>query len=114
MTQEIGRIELFGRLSFRQGDRYLSHLRMQKIGILLAYLACHRQRPHVREELIELLWPGCVPETGRNRLSVTLSALRRQLEPPGVSPGSVLLADRSALWNCIAGHSCQAAMKTGP
>jgi predicted ATPase/DNA-binding SARP family transcriptional activator len=94
MTQETGRIELFGRLSFRQGDRHLSHLRMQKAGILLAYLACHRQRPHDREELIELLWPGCVPETGRNRLSVTLSALRRQLEPPGVSPGSVLLTDR--------------------
>lgn len=94
MTEETGRIELFGRLSFQQGDRLVSHLRMQKAGILLAYLACYRQRPHAREELIEMLWPGCVPETGRNRLSVTLSALRRQLEPRDLPSGSVLLTDR--------------------
>src|SRR5205085_1307647 len=32
--------------------------------------------------------------TGRNNLSLALSSLRRQLEPPDVARGSVVLADR--------------------
>ena len=46
---------------------------------LLAYLAFH-PRMQAREKLIEWLWPSCAPAVGRNRFSVTLSSLRRQLE----------------------------------
>src|SRR6266852_1351613 len=52
-----------------------------KVGTLLAYLAYHRHRSHRREALVELLWPECEPAIGRNNLSVSLSSLRRQLEP---------------------------------
>ena len=47
--------------------------------------------------LEEGLWPEAEPEAGRLRLRVALSALRRQLEPPGVTPGGVLIADRSTV-----------------
>ncbi len=43
---------------------------------------------------MEMLWPECDPVLGRNSLSQSLSSLRHQLEPPGVSVGEVLRADR--------------------
>src|SRR5713101_7635240 len=55
------RIELLGRLRATQGDRVVTRFRAQKGGALLAYLAYHLDRPHPREELIELLWPEAEP-----------------------------------------------------
>src|SRR5437588_6140824 len=75
------RIELLCGLRAVGADRVLSRFQTQKIGLLLAYLAYYPQRPHQREALIELLWPECDSHAGRNNLSVSLSWLRRQLEP---------------------------------
>src|SRR5262249_36950030 len=47
--------------------------------------------------LIEMLWPEVEPKSGRHRLSLALSSLRHQLEPPSVSAGAVLQADRFAV-----------------
>jgi DNA-binding SARP family transcriptional activator len=95
------RIELFGGLRAERGSAagcagapVLNHFRTQKTGVLLAYLAYYRQRAHAREELIELLWPGCEPHLGRNNLSKELSWLRDQLEPPDVPAGAILVTDR--------------------
>src|SRR5205823_5385860 len=79
------------------GDQVVSRFRTQKAGILLAYLAYYRQRSHPREALIERLWPESDPQTGRINLRTELHSLRRQLEPPGVPPGAVLLATRAAV-----------------
>src|SRR5262249_15588736 len=65
-------------------------------GALLVYLAYYRQRVHPREVLIELLWPESEPRAGRNKLSLALSSLRHQLEPPGIPAGAVILANRTA------------------
>jgi DNA-binding SARP family transcriptional activator len=89
------RIALLGRLRATRGDRVVSRFRARRTGALLAYLAYHLDRPHPREVLIELFWLETPPASGRNNLSRELSSLRRQLEPPGVPAGSVLLADRS-------------------
>jgi predicted ATPase/DNA-binding SARP family transcriptional activator/Tfp pilus assembly protein PilF len=86
------RIELLGWLRVIQGGRVVARFRSTRAGALLAYLAYHRLRSHPREALIELLWPECEPSAGRDRLRVALSSLRRQLEPPGVPAGAVLLA----------------------
>src|SRR5206468_11676601 len=91
------RIELLGGLRAVQADRVLARFQTQKIGLLLAYLAYYPQRAHRRDELIELLWPEGETQAGRNNLSVSLSWLRRQLEPPGVSAGTVLMADRASV-----------------
>lgn len=88
------RILLFGDLRVVRDDLVLARFRTQKTAGLLAYLACDLHRSHRREALIELFWPDSDPEDGRNCLSVALSSLRRRLEPPGVPPGAVVLADR--------------------
>ncbi|HLV80456.1 MAG TPA: AAA family ATPase, partial [Chthonomonadaceae bacterium] len=84
------RIELLGGLCLRQGDRVITRFSTQKTANLLAYLAYFRHQCHPREVLIEMLWPDCDPDAGRNRLSTALWSLRRLLEPPGVPAGTVL------------------------
>ncbi len=89
------RIELLGGLRATQGDRTITRFRTQKTGALLAYLAYHRNRSHPRELLIEILWPEADLASGRNNLSLALSSLRRQFEPPGVPAGAILTTDRA-------------------
>jgi predicted ATPase/DNA-binding SARP family transcriptional activator len=99
------RIELLGGLRVAgthpegvgRGDRVITRFRRRSTGVLLAYLAFHRHRSHPRDELIELHWPDGDLEAGRLRLRVELSSLRRQLEPPGVPAGAVLIADRTSV-----------------
>ena len=91
------KIELFGGLRAQQGDRIVTRFQTYKTGALLAYLAYHNHRAHPREELIALLWPESDLEQGRPSLSVALSSLRHQLEPPGVPAGAVLIADRASV-----------------
>lgn len=88
-------IQLLGGLQARQGERLVSRFQTYKTGALFAYLAFHASQPHPREVLIELLWPEATLESARNSLSVALSSLRRQLEPPGTPTGAVLRSDRS-------------------
>jgi class 3 adenylate cyclase len=91
------RIEMLGGLRAVQGERVLTRFRTQKTGALLAYLAYYPQRAHPRDELIERFWPEADPHAASNSLSQALSSLRQQLEPPGVSAGSVLIANRAAV-----------------
>src|SRR5437016_2265295 len=91
------RIELLGWLRATQSRYLVRRFRMQKTGALLGYLAYYPHRSHPRETLIELLWPECDPAAGRNRLSVSLSSLRRQLEPPELPAGAVILADHATV-----------------
>src|SRR5687767_11511892 len=91
------RIELLGKLRAQRGERVISRFYTHKMGALLAHLAYYLPRAHRREALIDLLWPEAAPQAGRNSLSVALSSLRHQLEPPGVPPGTVILADRATV-----------------
>jgi predicted ATPase/DNA-binding SARP family transcriptional activator/tetratricopeptide (TPR) repeat protein len=96
------RVEMLGglrvqRLQEQRDERaipVLDRFRSRQAGALLAFLA-YFPRSHAREELTELLWPGHDATLGRNHLRVVLLSLRRDLEPPGVPPGSVLETDRS-------------------
>ncbi len=93
---EAWRIELLGGLRAIRGDREVARFRTKKTAALLGFLAC-REGAHARDDLIELLWPRRKLAAARNTLSKALSSLRRQLEPPGVAEGSVLVADRSSV-----------------
>jgi DNA-binding SARP family transcriptional activator len=88
------RLELLGGLRAVHGEQVITRFRRHKTGALLAYLAYFRQRSHPHDELMEVLWPGCDPTAGRDRLSTCLSSLRHQLEPPDTPGGSVILAGR--------------------
>lgn len=88
------RIQLLGGLRVYQGQREITQFRTQKTAALLAYLAYHLPRGHPRDVLIGLLWPEGSAESSRHNLSVALSSLRRDLEPPGVPDGAVLVTNR--------------------
>jgi predicted ATPase/DNA-binding SARP family transcriptional activator len=84
------RVEMLGALRLIHGDQITTRFARQKAAALLAYLALH-PRPQSREQLIDLFWPDMDLPAGRDNLSTTLASLRRQLEPPGVRQGSVLM-----------------------
>lgn len=86
-------IHLLGGLAAHGRQRTITRFRTQKAASLLAYIAFH-PASHSRETLIEILWPDTQIEAGRHNLSNALSFLRHMLEPPGVPPGTVILADR--------------------
>jgi predicted ATPase/DNA-binding SARP family transcriptional activator len=91
------RIELLGDLRVRPqapgGEGVVTRFETRKVAGLLSYLAYHLTRPHLREELLDLLWPEVDPSIARGRLNTTLSSLRRQLMLPGLPPGTILLTD---------------------
>ncbi len=87
-------ITLFGGLRVQGEERVISRFATAKTAALLAYLALYPKRLHPREELVDLFWPDSDLEAGRTSLRSALASLRRQLEPPGTPPGSVLIADR--------------------
>lgn len=91
------RIELFNGVRAVSGAVILTRFYSQKVGSLLAYLALHCRQAHGREALAEQFWPEADPDAGRLNLRVGLAALRRQLEPPGVPRGSILLTDRTTV-----------------
>ncbi|MBM3459267.1 MAG: hypothetical protein FJX77_12125, partial [Armatimonadetes bacterium] len=74
------RIELFGGLRVRVGDRVVTRFLTRKTAALLANLAFYLGRAQPREVLIELLWPESDLAAGRKSLSVALSAIRREIE----------------------------------
>jgi DNA-binding SARP family transcriptional activator len=51
----------------------------QKVRVLLAYLACHADRPISRERLAGLLWPGEGQDAARRNLRQAIYNLRRAL-----------------------------------
>jgi predicted ATPase/DNA-binding SARP family transcriptional activator/Tfp pilus assembly protein PilF len=88
---------MFGGLRVVQSDRTITRFQTQKTGALLAYLCLHKHSGHSREVLAEMLWPGADPVAVRNRLNQAASSLRRQLEPPGIIHGSVLITDQRTI-----------------
>jgi predicted ATPase/DNA-binding SARP family transcriptional activator len=90
-------IELLGGLRVQLDGRVITRFQTQKTRTLLAYLAFYQQRNHLREELVDWLWPEDDPDVSRHKLRMALSSLRRQLEPPGVPSGSVIIADRNSV-----------------
>jgi predicted ATPase/DNA-binding SARP family transcriptional activator len=97
MLREPWTVQLLGELRAAQGPQVITRFYTRKIGGLFAYLAYHPQRAHPREGLIDLFWPDAEPEAGRTSLRTALASLRRQLEPPAVPAGTVLIADRSSV-----------------
>ncbi len=88
---------LLGTLEARHDTLIISRFATSRVAALLARLALMPHRAHSREELAGLLWPDADTESGRLNLRVALLALRRQLEPPGCVPGSILVTDRTSI-----------------
>lgn len=87
-------ISLLGGLRAEQKHQAVTRFRTQKTGALLAYLAYYLDRLHPRDVLADLLWPEDDQDAARASFRTALNSLRKQLEPPGAPPNSVLSADR--------------------
>jgi DNA-binding SARP family transcriptional activator len=106
----VWRIELLGGLRAVKGARVVAHFRTRKTGLLLAYLAYHRDRIHARNALLELFWPDDRLDAARSSLSTALSSLRQILGFhifPSVAPGAnsslahdapAILSDHGSVW----------------
>lgn len=68
---------LFGVFRGTINGKPLPHFRSNKVRALLAYLLIEGQRPLLRTHLIDLLWHGYTPDSGRASLRVALSDLRQ-------------------------------------
>lgn len=91
----LWRVRLLGGLALeRDGFPPVTHFRSRKTAGLLAYFALFPGQ-HSRERLIDLFWPDDPLPQGQQSLRAALTSLRRQLEPPELRAGSVLLATRT-------------------
>jgi len=85
---------LLGEFRLEVNGRIISQFPSHKVASLLAYLLCHTQK-HARSHLIQLFWGNKPLESARNNLRVSLSLIRRVVEPAGVPAGSVLQCTRA-------------------
>jgi DNA-binding SARP family transcriptional activator len=91
------RIELLGGARVTQGGQHLPPFRRPRVASLFVYLGFYAGRSHLREELIELLWPEVDPDVGRNNLRVTLHLLRQHLKEADPPADRLLLAAGDAI-----------------
>ncbi len=99
------RVRLLGAIEAQHGDRLVQHWPTRATAALLARLALAPGRAHPREELIGLLWPEVVLESGRNRLRQALFALKAVLDSDG---GAVIQADRMNVRAAPGAFACDA------
>src|SRR5205807_845336 len=95
--EPLWHIELLGELRAIHADRAITRFRTHKTAALLAYLARYANRSHPRTDLIERYWPKVGPKAASINLRQALASLRRQLEPPGVGRGTLIVADRKSV-----------------
>jgi DNA-binding SARP family transcriptional activator/tetratricopeptide (TPR) repeat protein len=89
-------IRLCGPLAVRFDGRRVERALPSRQGrLLFAYLVLHRSRPVSRDELMQALWPECLPDRSEALLSSLLSRLRRAL-PAGALEGRGQLTLRLA------------------
>src|SRR5215207_6476681 len=86
---------LLGPLQVTLDSQPVGGLAYAKVRALLAYLAVEA-RPHGRDALSELLWPGQTTVTARRSLRVALTALRQALGDQA-APIPFLIASRESV-----------------
>ena len=99
-------ISTFGRFGLAVGgDRLATEKWDRKQALtLLKFLVTHLGRAVHREVLIDCLWPDADEHSGRERLKVTVYALRRALRAAGMSEevvetaGEAYILRREAVW----------------
>ena len=91
------RVRLLGDLRAERGTEVVARFRSHATASLFAFLALHPGRSFGREELADKFWPDAEPEAARNSLRVSLSALKKALEPPPTAPGAVIETTRTHL-----------------
>jgi predicted ATPase/DNA-binding SARP family transcriptional activator len=93
------RIQLFGKIVAQRGDLTIDRFATRKNAELLGYLATSPGSSFSRQHLCRVLWPDSEDlDAARVRLRQAISSIRRQLEPPGIETGSVLVTERDTVY----------------
>jgi DNA-binding SARP family transcriptional activator len=77
---------LLGSVDVALGGHQVKHWHGRNGTLLLAYLLLHRARPVPRDVLAVAFWPDAPPDACRNRLHVTMHALRADLQAASPTP----------------------------
>jgi DNA-binding SARP family transcriptional activator len=86
-------VRVLGPLEVRVAGREIARWHGRKGNLLLAYLLLRRHGPPIATDaLASAFWPDATPEVSRNRLHVTMHALRADLQT--ASPVPVIKFDR--------------------
>lgn len=72
-------VHLLGRFRVGIAGQEVARWPNRKAKLLFAYLLHNHKRPSNRETLMELFWPGALPDSSRNSLNVAMHAVRRIL-----------------------------------
>src|SRR5262245_7096574 len=73
------RVCLFGKFSIHSDDRAIQGIDGSKAQELFGYLLCHRDRPHTREALADLLWSDSAAAQSKKYLRQALWLLQSAL-----------------------------------
>ncbi|MEZ4540950.1 MAG: BTAD domain-containing putative transcriptional regulator [Chloroflexota bacterium] len=73
-------LSFLGQFQASAGDRTITNFATDKVRALLAYLAVEADRPHRRDTLAALLWPGWDDSGARSNLRLALHRLREALD----------------------------------
>ncbi len=88
-----------GQFRVYQDDKPVDDWPSSKGKAIFKYLVSHRERPVVKEVLMELFWPGAHPEAARNNLNVAIYGLRQALRRGRPSFSHILFQDDCYLLN---------------
>ena len=91
------RIRLLGGFTLQRDGGEILRPQSGRVAALLATLAYRPGAEHPRHLLAEALWPDADETAGLHCLRQAIVGLRRILEPPGVEPGSLVLASRASV-----------------
>ncbi len=90
----VVRISLLGKFNLQAGERQIAAFESRKVDELFCYLVLHREKPHPREILADLLWGENTTSQSKNYLRKAIWQLQTALEELArPEDGRLILAD---------------------
>ncbi len=94
-------ISLLGSFQATSNEKPITQFRTKSVQALFIYLVCEAERPHPREALMELLWPGMPQTSAQANMRQTLYRLRKLIPEVKGKEGDTavpfLLTDRQTI-----------------
>lgn len=95
-------LALFGPFQLALDHQVIERFESNKVRALLAFLAVEHHRPHPREALAEMLWPGHAIEAARGNFRRVLANLRAVLNDQTSRPPFLIIAREALQFNLAA------------
>jgi len=97
-------LSLLGNFQVSLDGKLATDFKSNKVRALLAYLAIEADRPHRREALADLLWPGWPDRSALDNLRYNLSNLRQAIGDRQASPPYLLITHDTIQFNINSDH----------